>query len=136
MRKAAIWLMVILGSWVAALAQAPVHQWKVVQEVQLTQQTLTTPETTLFTPTKAGLYRVNLAIACGGPIGNSQAPAWDLDVGWIVGDSQAQCAAGASTGNVIAINPRPGAPVTYEVVPLGGPPTFAYDVDIIVEQFQ
>ena len=61
MQKTAICLVAFLGSWVTALAQAPAHQWKIVQVVHLTQQASAIPATTLFTPTKIGLYRVTLA---------------------------------------------------------------------------
>jgi hypothetical protein len=58
MRNTAICLSVILGSWVAALGQNPVPQWKVVQAVSLTQNT-SVPTTTIFTPTESGVYRLS-----------------------------------------------------------------------------
>jgi hypothetical protein len=137
MQKAAICFVVILGSWVTALAQAPAHQWKVVQVVHLTQQASAIPATTLFTPTKIGLYRVTLANSCEGEGGDSQPPYWDLLLtSKATGNVDVECDAGSAGTNLITLDLKPGAPVTYSSMPTSGTPTFAYDVDIIVEQFQ
>ncbi|MFZ1008045.1 MAG: hypothetical protein WAN65_14485 [Candidatus Sulfotelmatobacter sp.] len=135
MRKTAICLVAFLGSWVTALAQTPVHQWKVVQVVHLTQQTSAIPATTLLMPTKIGLYRVTLANSCEGSDG--QGPYWDLLlISKVTGTVDVACDAGDVAANFVILDLKPGASVTYSSEPTSGTPTFAYGIDIVVEQFQ
>jgi hypothetical protein len=140
MRKAAICAIVIFGSWVAPLAQAPVHEWKVVQVVQLTKETSEIPTTTIFTPTEVGLYRVNILMACGGAKGHGGAnsPSWQLAFYYGANSNHFEvgCGGGSNGGSVpYLISPSAGTPATYAVAGVLSPP-FSYDVDIIIEQFQ
>lgn len=137
MRNITICLIVILQSWVVALAQAPAHQWKVIQVVHLTQQTSAIPATTLFTATKIGLYRLTIANYCEGDDGDGQGPYWGLFLtSKPTGGVEAECDAGAVAANLITLPLKPGSPVTYSSLAEDGTPTFAYGIDIIVEQFQ
>jgi hypothetical protein len=140
MRSLAICFIVILGSRVTALAQAPAHEWKVVEVVQLTKQTEATPTTTIFTPTEVGLYRVNILMACGGSKGHGGAnePSWQLAFYYGANSNHFEvgCVGGSNGGSApYLISPSAGTPVTYSVTGVLSPP-FSYDIDIIVEQFQ
>jgi hypothetical protein len=84
MRNIAICLIVILCSWVTALGQSGVPQWKVVQTLKLANQTAEISGATLFTPTTSvGMYRVALYISCGPTaVGDGT---FDAYVNWEVG---------------------------------------------------
>jgi len=64
MHKATICLLLLLGS-LAAFGQSQ-PQRTVVQSIILPDQTAPIAQTTLFTPTSAGLYRLNAYISATG----------------------------------------------------------------------
>jgi hypothetical protein len=152
MRNIAICLIVILCSWVTALGQSGVPQWKVVQTLKLANQTAEISGATLFTPTTSvGMYRVALYISCGPTaVGDGT---FDAYVNWEVGgykkagglslsgppifaycaSSVSQVGAGSQTA---VINPRAGVPIAYSVYPAGPNPQESYDLVIVVEQLQ
>jgi hypothetical protein len=140
MRKMAICLIVILGSWVAAFGQTPLPQWKVVQAVHLVEQTSTIPSTILFTPTAAGLYRVNVTATCGGA-SHTSGPSWSVVVNWATtktsgGQSFVHCLEGNGYGtNAQVFSPEVGLPVTYSVINSNNP-TFGYEFYIVIEKLQ
>lgn len=140
MRNTAICLIVILGLGVAAFSQTPPPQWKVVQAIHLIEQTSTIPATTLFTPTEAGLYRVNVTATCGGA-SHTSGPSWSVVVNWATtktsgGQSFVNCLEGNGYGtNAQVFSPEVGLPVTYSVVDTHSP-TFGYEFYIVIEKLQ
>jgi hypothetical protein len=137
MRSLAICFIVILGSWGTLLAQAPAHQWKVVQVVQLAEQTAPIPTTTIFTPTTVQLYRITVYLDCGGH-GVDSGEYWQFIVGWSSngGGLEGSCGPGAASGQIAPFIGKPGTPVFYDILTGSTTPTFPYAFEIVVEQLE
>jgi len=63
MSKATLCFVMILCSVIAFAQQQP--QWTVIQHVALSQQSQPIPQTTLFTPTSPGIYRLTVYFSGG-----------------------------------------------------------------------
>jgi hypothetical protein len=144
MRKATMCLLVALCSLVAFGQNQP--QWKVVQSVILTQQTAAISQTTIFTPERSGLYRLNAYIS-GKAMNNIQFNP-SLNFYFMCSDRFQQGDCGAFMGlNVhgphtqyigsYVFSPRPGTPVSY-LTSVGNPPpmNLQYDLAFTIEQLQ
>lgn len=142
MRKTTMCLLLMLCACAAFGQNMP--QWKVIQYVALTHQTQPIPQTTLFTPTTNGFYRVTAYLSASGPkqTGNT---AWFFNL---------QCTDivpfnGCGTGMIVEVNgalnanvfyafsPHPGAPVSYSTGESNPPPVDTeYNLVFTIEQLQ
>src|SRR5277367_4294254 len=122
MRKAAIWLIMILALGLPVLAQAPTNKWKIVQVVQLSEQTAPIPPTTLFTPTTVKLYRITSYINCGGQ--KDGKGYWELSGSAF----NMSCYATFGVGQTLPFSGKVGTPVTYAVIAGSPTPAFPYDL--------
>lgn len=112
-------------------------QWKVIKLVTLNHQTAAVSQTTLFTPTNPGFYRLSAYISSAG---SSQA-IWTLSFSFNdlngepeqVGTTAADGPCSPSLEFVFA--PQPGVPVSYSVSPVGIEAGY-YDVMFTIEQLQ
>jgi hypothetical protein len=141
MRKATMCLLLLLFCAAAFGQNQP--QWKVVQSVILTHQSAAIPQTTIFTPEKAGVYRMtafmsvtakqrqsntswSFGFACGQGVGQSCSSYMSVQ------DGQ-QAAAIPS----YAFSPEVGISVTYNVQASDPPPVDTeYNLVVTIEQLQ
>jgi hypothetical protein len=133
MRKASICLLVLLFSSLASFGQNE-PQWKVVQRVVLIDQTNTISQTTLFTPTKPGVYRLTGYISATG-----NGAEWHLYLDWTdfagsTQDIQMTATYGENIDEIGAYPfvPKVGVPFTYAVEGITG----AYNIAFTIEQLQ
>jgi hypothetical protein len=139
MRKAAICLLVAV-CLLGATSWQPQPQWRVVREIGLTNQTAGIPQTTFFTPTKAGLYRYSIYLS-----GTGQGGQWNLFIHYFdlsgfesniqlqIGPSSAGYKAMWANLPVAPISAEPGVPVTFYISG-SGPAT--YNVGMTLEQLE
>lgn len=118
-------------------------QWKVVQSVILRNQTAPVPVTTIFTPEKAGIYRMTafMSVTAKEPQSNSSwSFAFECGVGagqscssyMIVQDGQQ-----VATIPSYAFSPQIGIPVAYDVQASDPPPIESmYNLVLTIEQLQ
>ncbi len=134
MRKATICLLVVLCLW-GATSWRGQPQWRVVQYVALTAQTAPISQTTIFTPTERGVYRLTAYLSAGGNQANWE---WlfnwnDLDGGSF--QTGLDSSDGPSELGAMVFAPQPGIPVTYATTAKpqlhGG-----YDLLFTIEQLQ
>jgi hypothetical protein len=137
MRKSAMCLLVVICLWGATSWQTE-RQWRVIRDVALTNQTAGIPETTLFTPTKAGLYRYSIYLS-----GTGQSGLWTLSINYhdLTGQATSipvQIGPFSGDANAIwtslplaPISVQPGTPVTFTIFG-SGPAT--YNVGVTIEQ--
>ena len=128
MRKTMFFLLVLLSTLVAFGQDQP--QWKVVQHTFLTgNQSI--PTTTIFTPTKASLYRLSAYIS-------QDSGDWEIRFFWTdaLGGAQTFNLLANQVGNteiVYLLVPKAGTPIQYEVSgTLGG----NFNVAFVGEQLQ
>jgi hypothetical protein len=138
MRKATIGLLVVLCLWGATSWQNQ-PQWRVVRVLVLTNQTAGIPPTTVFTPTKAGLYRYSVYLS-----GTGQRGQWSLSinyndltgtptsVGLEVGPFSNEVNALWANLPVAPFSAQPGTPVTFTTFGTAA----AYNVGVTIEQLQ
>jgi hypothetical protein len=140
MHKTTICLFMLLCS-VAALGQKP-PLWKVVQALALTNQTAPIPQTTLFTPTRAGVFRLSVYMSGGGETPGGD---WDLSVGWtdLTGASsdfgELQVFTGGAnytqhSPSMLSIEPK--TPLLHEVDAAGNTSGSDYNLVITMEQLE
>jgi hypothetical protein len=132
MRKATICLVVFLCSW-AAFGQDKVPQWKVVRDVVLTKQTSPISQTTVFTPTSPGLYRLSSYLSVSGA-----GASWGLSVYWTdltgaLTSSTFGTGPGWAWSGPIIFSIEPGQSFSYSVSGTGGG---TYNVGFTVERLQ
>jgi hypothetical protein len=130
MRKATICLFVLLCS-MAAFGQAQ-PQWKVVGHGVLLQRTDSIPETVLFTPAKAGMYRMLAYLSTNVP-----GTGWQADFYWTDFAAGPQVTVMSSGNEAIGETsflfvPRAGTPVKYRVIGGNG----IYNVVFTIEQLE
>jgi hypothetical protein len=137
MRNGSICLIVILAFGLTAAGQAPTKKWKVVQVVQLTEQTATIPATTIFTPTTVQLYRLSVYLDCGGH-GVDSGEYWEFQVGWTSngGGLSGSCGAGGASGQTVPFIGKVGTPVFYEIEAGPRTATFPYTLELAIEQLE
>lgn len=138
MRRTTICFLMLLCS-VAALGQP---QWRVVKSLALTSQTAPIPQTTLFTPTRTGVYRLSVYLSGGGGMGPGD---WLLFVRWtdLTGASSAIRELQVTTGKANWTQHAPsmlsiqsGTPLVYEVDAVGDTSGCDYNLVITIEQLE
>jgi hypothetical protein len=138
MRKATVGLLMLLFS-VAAFGQP---QWKVVKALTLADQIAPIPQTALFTPTRAGVYRLSVYMSGGGGTPGAD---WDLSVGWtdFTGASSDFNELQVFTGGANWTEHPPsmlsianGTPLVYEVDAVGNTSGSDYNLVITIEQLE
>lgn len=144
MRNATICLLVLLCSSGITVGQTKVPQWRVVYAITLKRQSSEIPQTTLFTPTRIGVYRFNCYMA--GFSHQAQPSGWNARFMWqdVAGTAEG-FTIGGSLGthifsgwiNPVMFSPRSGTPFTYFVGATDPPPENAfYDLACTVEQLK
>lgn len=145
MRKSTTALLVVmcLCSWVSSFGQND-GRWKVVQQVVLTRQTNPVLPTTLFTPTKAAVYRLSVYMSAYSL--ERQSTTYDLLINWNdVTGVRADTALsvnlnGGSSWTQLGgylFSPQPGTPFFYSVsINNSAPIDAVYNVVFTIEQLQ
>ena len=135
MRKATLVLVIVIALWAATSWQTQ-PQWQVIQTVTLTRQTQPIPQTTIFTPTKRGLYRLSEYLTAGGRNINAT---WQLIFSWNDIDGSGFSYGIGSYDSpaefVYIFSPQPNTPVSYMVTQQPGY-SGGYDLAITIEQLQ
>jgi hypothetical protein len=142
MFKATICMLLLLCSLAAFSQTQP--QWRVVKHVILTYQTTQVQQTTIFTPTKPGLYRLSAYISAEGQFAN-----WNLRLSWTdaagkptntyITAATGPCTVGqnytvAEMSHLLV--PQGRTPVIYEVDAAPDPPAGDYNIIITIEQLR
>jgi len=135
MRKTTMSLLVLLCLWGATSWQGQ-PQWRVVQHVVLTRQTAPISQTTVFTPTERGVYRLSAYLSAGGsPQANWEWSFYWNDLDGVGFQTSLDSSDGPSQVGAMIFAPQPGVPVTYATTsnpqPHGG-----YDLLFTIEQLQ
>jgi hypothetical protein len=135
MRKMTLALLAVVCVWAATSWQSQ-PRWRTVQSIVLTHQTQPIPQTTIFTPTERGLYRLNTYMTAGGR--NIQA-SWQMNFDWndIDGSpfSYGISSYDSPSELVYIFSPQPNTPVSYMVTQVPGY-SGGYDLVITIEQLQ
>ena len=136
MRKIAISLLVVLSLWGATSWQQQ-PQWSVVHQLALTHQVNPISQTTIFTPTKAGLYRLNAYIS-----GANSPDQWVLQFGWtdlssapVIQEINPQPSGVGWNQLALVFSVQPGTPVTFSVSGQPGQNAF-YNLAFTVERLE
>jgi hypothetical protein len=141
MGKVMVGVLVVLCS-LAALGQKQ-PQWTVVQSVILTHQSAAIPQTTIFTPGKAGVYRITAFMSVTAKQRQSNT-SWNFGFACVQGVGQScssymivQDGQQAATIPSYAFSPEVGIPVTYNVEASDPPPVGTeYNLVLTIEQLQ
>lgn len=138
MRKPTICLLLLLCS-LAAFGQSQ-PQWRVVQSIILPNQTAPITQTTLFTPTEAGLYRLTVYISA---TALSSGEEWSFGLIWtdLVEQNPFTLTVSAvrnGPGTITSIfSPRRNTPVSFQVEAENSPPPNShYNLAFTVEQLK
>jgi hypothetical protein len=130
MRKTTMLCVLMLVGSLTAFGQSPV-QWKVVQSLVLIRQTVPAQETTVFTPSEAGVYRISVYWSETGKGSNQQ-----FTLSWtdITGSAQelGMSGVGPSRSSPFVFIPKIGTPITY----VGSGSIGVYNVAFTIEQLQ
>jgi hypothetical protein len=137
MRKAMIGLLVVLCLWGATSWQGP-PQWKVIVEQHITGGTVQLNGATVFTPQKAGLYRVSGYCSATGPSKSN----WNFRFEWddlsgVSASTLLTCEAGLylpAQSGVVIFSPKVGTTVHLGSYEIGG--ALSYNAAFTIEQLQ
>jgi hypothetical protein len=115
----------------AVFGQDQPPQWKVVHSLVLIRQTIPVQETRVFTPTKAGVYRVS---AYWSETGKGSDQQFNLSWTDITGSAQELSISGVGPSRLapFLFVPKIGTPVTY----VGSGSVGVYNIAFTIEQLQ
>lgn len=140
MHRLTIWLLLFCYSLSAFGQHQP--QWRVVQSIVLTNQTMPIQWTALFTPNRAGIYKLSAYMSGGGGTAGAD---WDLSVAWTDFTGAAsdfddlQVFTGPAnwtqhSPSMLSI--KAGTPLRYEVSSDGNTTGSDYNLIITIEELQ
>lgn len=118
------------------------QQWTVIQSVSVFNQTQAIPQTTLLTPSDAGVYRLTYYLSGGGgasPSGyyNLILSGNDISGGYFNPNIVATCGIEKFSSAAPIISLMPNEPLTYKVDAAGSLPSGCnYNLTITVEKLQ
>jgi hypothetical protein len=138
MRSATICFLLLLCS-VLAFGQQP--QWAVVANVVLFSQVQAIPQTTIFTPTEPGIYRLTLYFSGGGGREGYREEVFEADLNGVDISGEAisyspQVRCGTPIINSVSpiVSLKPQQPLTYDVTAFVYNAACQYNLAITVER--
>jgi len=131
MRRTTMIGLLMLVCSLAAFGQDQPPQWKVVHSLVLIRQTVPVPETRVFTPTEAGVYRVS---AYWSETGKGSDQQFTLSWTDVTGSAQelSMSGVGPKPPALFMFIPKIGTPVTY----VGSGSVGVYNLAFTIEQLQ